>query len=304
MSGAVAYPLKFQIGARTLLTVRRRLVRHACTLAEVLAAEAPRLPPLVEADHGYVLNSLPIALADAMAAQAGGLRIVHRQHYVRRHADLTGGFDAYMAAFPSKSRSTLLRKVRRFADACGGTIDVRAYRTPAELDVFADLTRDVSRLSYQERLLDAGLPDGPAARAEMQRLARADAVRAFLLFRDGRPISYLYLPASGDTLIYAYLGFDPATADLSPGTVLQHAAMRLLMAEARFAKLDFTEGEGQHKRLFATGGVDCADILLLRPTIANLAVTQALDGFDRAIASAKRLADRPALRPLARALRR
>ena len=36
--------------------------------------------------------------------------------------------------------------------------------------------------------------------------------------------------------------------------------MRLLMAEGAFALFDFTEGEGQHKSLFASGSVDCVDV--------------------------------------------
>jgi len=105
-------------------------------------------------------------------------------------------------------------------------------------------------------------------------------VRAFLLFSEGRPVAYLYLPAAGATLIYAYLGYDPAFEDLSPGTVLQLEALKLLMAEGRFARLDFTEGDGQHKRLFATGGIPCVNVLLLSPGLVNRACIAALDGFD------------------------
>ena len=69
-------------------------------------------------------------------------------------------------------------------------------------------------------------------------------MRAFLLFLAGEPVAYLYLPVSGRTLIYAYLGYDAEHAHLSPGTVLQMAALENLFAEKRFAYFDFTEGEG------------------------------------------------------------
>lgn len=301
MTAAISYPLRFQIGARTLLTARRRLVRKALTLDEVLNQAVPTMPPLDASAHGYVINSLPEALLPAVAMRAEGLRPFVRQRYSRYHADLSGRFDAYLAHFSSKSRATLLRKTRRFAERSGGAIDIRAYRTPAEFETFFDHARTVSRKSYQERLLDAGLPDD---RESILALAASDNVRAYLLFLDGEPVSYLYLPAEGDMLIYAYLGFDPALADLSPGAVLQFEAMRLLMEEGRFARLDFTEGEGQHKRLFSTGGVACLDLLLLRPSLMNLACVSALDGFDRTVAAVKSLTDKPALRPLTKALRR
>ena len=152
--------------------------------------------------------------------------------------------------------------------------------------------RTVSAKTYQERLLGAGLPDGPEALAGMQVLARRDAARGWLLFVDGEPVSYLYAPADGETLIYAWLGYDPAFADFSPGSVLQLEAMRRLMAEGRFRLFDFTEGDGQHKRLFATAAVDCVDLLMVRPTLANLAVAGALNGFDGAVALAKSFVSR------------
>ena len=131
-----------------------------------------------------------------------------------------------------------------------------------------------------------------------------DQVRGWLLFVDGRPISYLYAPAEGDTLIYAYLGYDPDFADFSPGTVLQLEAMRQLMEEGRFRLFDFTEGEGQHKRQFATGGVDCVDLLLVRPTLANLLAGHSLNGFDRAVALARRAVHSLGIEGAVRRLRR
>src|SRR5437870_1566370 len=109
MTAAAPYPLRFQIGARTLLTARRRLVRAALTLDEVLSGRVPALPPLDAAAHGYVINSLPEALLPAVALRTEGLRPFVRQRYTRYHADLTTGFDAYLARFSSKSRATLLR---------------------------------------------------------------------------------------------------------------------------------------------------------------------------------------------------
>jgi hypothetical protein len=62
-----------------------------------------------------------------------------------------------------------------------------------------------------------------------------------------------------------HVGHDPAFNDLSPGAVLQLEAMRDCSPRP-LRRFDFTEGEGQHKRQFATGGVACVDLLLLRPT--------------------------------------
>jgi CelD/BcsL family acetyltransferase involved in cellulose biosynthesis len=129
-------------------------------------------------------------------------------------------------------------------------------------------------------------------------------VRAWLLLVEGRPVAYLCCPAVGDTLVYAYVGHDPDFAALSPGAVLQLAALRDLFAEGRFAWFDFTEGEGQHKRQMASGGVACVDLLLLRPTLANRALVAAQAGFDGGIALAKRVVRRLGAEGVAKRLRR
>lgn len=296
--------LPLRIGARTLWTVRRRLVRRGLTLAEALAGETPRLPPLGAGDDGYLVTALPAALVASLTREHPRLRPFVRQRYARSYADLGLGFEAWLGTLSAKSRSTLKRKARRLTERSGGALDLRCYRSPEEMAAFHRDARALSARTYQERRLGAGLPDGPEALAGMQALARRDAVRAWLLFVDGAPAAYLYAPADGDTLIYAWLGYDPAFADLSPGTVLQLEAMRALMAEGRFRLFDFTEGDGQHKRQFATGAVDCVDLLLVRPTLANLAVAHLLGGFDAAVALGKSVLGRIGADGLRRRFRR
>ncbi len=298
--GHVRLPLR--VGVRTLWSLKRRLVRVALPLQRSDAM--PALPPLPERADGYLVTGLGQALEAELKSLHPGLRAFVRHRYPRHYASLRGGFDAYLAGFSGKTRSTLKRKTRKLADRSGGTLDFRSYSRPEQVEEFYRHARAVSARTYQERLLDAGLPEGEGALAEMRDLAARGEMRAWLLFLDGRPISYLYAPADGDTLIYAYLGYDPDHAGLSPGTVLQLEAMRELMTEGRFRIFDFTEGEGQHKRQFATGSVDCVDLLLLRPGPGNIAVGLTLTGFDAAVAGAKRVLAALRLTKLARAARR
>lgn len=301
---AVVQPLRFQVGARTLWSLERRLERVPLSLADVLEPRTILLPRLDADADGFVVTSLPEERIAAIAAQAPGLAAFVRQRYTRYHADLTGGFDGYLSAMSSGTRSGLKRKAKKLAAASGGALDVRAYRTPDELTVFHPIARTVSARTYQEALLGSGLPDTPAFVRAMLAAAAADRVRAWLLFVEKRPVAYLYCPAEGDTLRYEHLGHDPDVGHLSVGSVLQLEAMRSLFAEQRFARFDFTEGEGQHKRQFATGGVPCVDLLLLRPTLANRAALAALAGFDRAMATAKRMTKRLGAEALVRRLRR
>lgn len=296
--------LKFEIGARTLVSVRRSLVRVPLTLAEARSGLTPALPPLDRNADGYLVTSLPEDRAAALVADAGGMLPFVRQRYTRYHLDFAGGFEAWFAGLSSNARQGLKRKAKKIAAASGGALDVRRFRAAEELAAFHPVARAISATTYQERLLGSGLPEDAAFLESMHALAAADQLRAWLLFIGDAPAAYLYCPVQGDTVIYAWVGHDPRFNDWSPGAVLQLEAMRDLFGEGRFAAFDFTEGEGQHKRQFATGGVACVDVLLLRPTWANRGVMAALGGFNASVALAKRLVQGVGLWGIAKGLRR
>ena len=91
---------------------------------------------------------------------------------------------------------------------------------------------------------------------DMYLKAAAGDVRGWLLYIAGEPAAYLYCPIEAGIARYEYVGHDPAFSDLSPGGVLQMEAMRDLFGTG-LKCFDFTEGDGQHKRQFATAGVPC-----------------------------------------------
>lgn len=301
---AVSMPLRFQLGARTLASIRRQLVRVPLTLDEAVEGRLPALPPLDRSAHGYQITSLPEDRRDAMSAAAGSMIVFVRQHYTRRYTDLTIGFDAYLETMSSNARSSLKRKAKKVATASGGTLDIRRFRTPDEMTVFHDIARRISVKTYQEKLLGDGLPDDPAFLRSMYQLAAADSVRAWLLYIGGEPAAYLYTPINAGVVRYDHLGHDPAFSDISPGGVLQMEAMRDLFAEPGLTRFDFTEGDGQHKRQFSTGGVDCIDLLLLRASLANRLTTLALGTFDRSAAFGKRTVEKLGLQKIAKKIRR
>lgn len=140
---------------------------------------------------------------------------------------------------------------------------------PGEMREFFQLARAVSKLTYQERLLDAGIPDSEDFIREAEMLAAEQRVRAYILFDGNRPVSYLYCPVHDGILIYSYLGYDPEYMQMSVGTVLQWLALEQLFNEARFRGLDFTEGQSEHKRLFATHQRQCANVFLVKRTFRN-----------------------------------
>jgi CelD/BcsL family acetyltransferase involved in cellulose biosynthesis len=286
---AAEISLPLRIGTRTLLTLRRRLARLRVPLAAALAQHPPPLPALGAKDHGWFVTGLPVAAIGALRRRHPAMQAFVRQSYDRHYADFGGGFDEWFAGLSANARSSLKRKRRRLEEISGGALDVRVYRSPDEIEDFYELARPLSARTWQERKLDFGLPCDAQSRAESAALAHHDQLRAFLLFARDRPIAYLYTPAEGDTLVYAYLGYDPDFAEYSPGALLQLEAMRALMAERRFLYFDFAEGDARHKRQFASSSVASVDLLLLKPGLANRLIGRSLVLFDAFVAKAKRL---------------
>lgn len=190
--------------------------------------------------------------------------------YSRHFIELKGSFADYLAGFWGKARSTLVRKVRKFSESSGTGICWREYRGTAEIPEFHRVALEVARKSWQaKRLPGWGVRDDTEFRRELADLSARDAVRGYILFHREKPIAYLYCPTRDDIIFYCYVGYDPEFESWSPGIVLLYLVLEDLFKEGRFRLFDLCEGAGQHKELFSTGRVACADIYYFRRTLPN-----------------------------------
>ena len=262
-----AVVLRFQLSDWTFLKLSLPMrVRTESLFNDVPPVEdlTPPADAPVEDTAGYVIRSLPMANEHPALSRVGNYLCYIPLQYLHCYIDLGRSFEQYVEKFSSKTRSTIQRKIRKFKKHCGGTLSWTGYSSPDNMPEFFRLGREVSELTYQERLLDVGLPDTEAFRQEAIGLAEEDRVRAYILFDGDRPVSYLYCPVKDDVLIYAYLGYDPAYQKMSVGTVLQWLALEKLFEEERFRYFDFTEGQSAHKRLFATHQQLCANVMFVK----------------------------------------
>lgn len=223
------------------------------------------LPVPRGAGECYVFPSYPISSAPP-TLQVEGERLVYTpKTFPNYFVDLAldGGFEQYLQGFSSKTRSTLKRKVRRFAEASpDGKLDWRVYRSPEEIDRFLGTAVALSERTYQARLLDCGLPTEPEFRQDALELARRGLAYGFMLYLGERPAAYVFSQRRGGVVSYDFVGHDPEFNALSPGTVLQYQLLEYLFADEASTVFDFTEGEGAHKALFATGHRLCAKSLV------------------------------------------
>lgn len=287
-------PLKFGVGDRALFEHLLPLQVHAVQLGEVsdpVVSPQPPADPLLSGSQGFYLRALPIAASLPRLTRCGEWIRYVPMEYGHCYIDLAGGLEAYRAKFSSKTRSTINRKVRKFQEQSGGQIRWQVYDRPEDMAQYHALARQVSSRTYQERLLDAGIPDGPAFLEEVVQQARDGRVRGYIMFDADKPVAYLHCPVKGDAYIYAYLGYDPDYMKLSVGTVLQWLALEDIFGRPAARYFDFTEGQSDHKRLFATHDSLCANVMFVRASLRNRLWLHAHAKAEDASAALGRLAE-------------
>jgi CelD/BcsL family acetyltransferase involved in cellulose biosynthesis len=294
----VPFALSFRLGEITLFRREfRSLTLHEHFFDLPTDPNVPR-PPFERLGRDadvIVTRSHPVEEPPPVLTRVDGTLRYVLSRYTRFHTSLEGDFAGYLAKFSAKTRSTLRRKVKRFlelGEGCG----MRAFKRPEEMEEFHRLAREVSRVTYQEKLLDAGLPEEPEFVRELVDLAARDSVRAYLLLLRGAPIAYLCCPAVNGVLLYAHLGYEPRYAEYSPGTVLQYLAFEALFEERTFRAFDFTEGQGDHKKFFGTHETLCADICYFPATVSAQFWVGAHRALDRFSAGVGRALDRAGLK--------
>jgi len=260
------YQLQLQLGEFRVMQFSLSVERRVFSLPEILGGAVPaKMPDLPKCSAGYFLVDIPEPCVQRSIAKTKHWLHYCLQSYQRSFIDMSGDFAAYQMKFSGKTRSGIRRKVNKLANHVQ-RLDLRCYRTPAEIGDFFELAGPVSAASYQERLLDCGLPrDSEFIKRAVSKASQND-IRAFVLLADGLPVSYLYCPVYDGVLQYAHLGYLPDFSRFSPGTVLQWLALEQLFGEQRFKAFDFTGGDSEHKRFFATHQVPCSLQLILRPT--------------------------------------
>ena len=218
---------------------------------------------LANGEHGFLLRSLPLAeIQPRLSVKSGFICYIPAQ-FERCYIDLAMTFEEYSNTFSAKSRSTIRRKIRKFNEFCNQNMHFEVYKNADEMQTFYQLARTLSEKTYQEKLLDAGLPDSEAFRQEMKEKAQQDQVRGYLLLNDKKPVAYMYCPIFDGVVLYQHLGFDPDYKKLSVGTILHWLVFENLFQESKFRFFDFTEGSSDHKQMYSTGRILCGNIFIL-----------------------------------------
>lgn len=266
-------PVRFALGEWSFAVARLKcLVRTGSFVSSpALDARLPPCPELPPDVRGAALTSWPVGEDLGSLRLEGGVIRYVESRFPRYFVEIKGTFEQYLGHFGGKVRKNLLRSVRACGRPNGARLDVREYRDEREACEFHRVATGISRLTYQHRLVGAGLPDTPEFLSALSSVAKAGRVRGYVLFFADQPVAFAYCTLTGSTIHYDVIGYDPTCAQLSPGTVLLFEIMRHVFDEGLFDLFDFGPGEAHYKSSFSTCVRRCANILYLKPTAGNTA---------------------------------
>lgn len=192
----------WQLAANVLKTHFTELPAHPAVPPELSEWLSPSLDVVVTRSHPI---GLPLPRFSILPQAIRYIPASYQRYWVM----LDDSFENYLKKFSAKSRNTLMRKIKKFAEFSGGEIDWREYRKPDEMYEFHRLALEVSQKTYQERLLDCGLPSDQQFQDDMLALAAAENVCGYILFHQEKPVAYIYCPIHEGIALYEYVGHDP-----------------------------------------------------------------------------------------------
>ncbi len=120
--------------------------------------------------------SYPIALKFPRIAFRSGHICYTLRQYRRLYIDTNREFEQYLERFKGKTISTIRRKVRKVEESNKSGQSVRVFTTPEEIGEFVDIAENISRKTYQFRLLNQGFQVTEEYKMDYLRKAREQKI--------------------------------------------------------------------------------------------------------------------------------
>ncbi len=235
-----------------------RASERACETA-LMSSLLRRVRRDMERDNVVFVESVAegTALFDLLAAASApveGFHVVRNGNlYRHRFADIPSDFDAYLAQLGSRTRADLRANRKRFIARVAQRYESRCFTTPTDVPRFVSDAVDVSRKTYQYRLLGAGLRAAEALESCYGETAALGWFRSYVLYADGKPVAFQVGHVYRKTFHAQEIGYDPDWASSHVGIFLHTEIVADLAASGgAVAAFDFGNGDNLHKQRLST----------------------------------------------------
>ena len=162
-----------------------------------------------------------------------------------------GSFEQYMGKYSSKTRNTLTRKVKKFREGALGPMRFARFERPEDVPLFMKHAVEVSRKTYQWIRHQRGLSATELITRRLLFAAQHGSMRSYLLYCGENPCAFLVGYQACGRFLLDEIGFDPAFAKHSAGTVLQLLTVEDLFAYNRPRLFDLGD-YGRYKEVLST----------------------------------------------------
>jgi hypothetical protein len=186
------------------------------------------------------------------------------QHYVIK---LPASFGEYLQKFSAKTRNNLRRSVRKLQKDNGVDVQLSRITSPEQVDSFVDSAVEISKKTYQWRLLGSGLRSPDTLKRNLRFLAERGWLRCYLLWCGKEACAFMICHQRNEVCHSPTIGYDPKWESYSVGTILQFLVIEDLFVYDRPAVFDFGTGAGGQKEFFGNAHYLDADIYLLRRSV-------------------------------------
>jgi hypothetical protein len=149
------------------------------------------------------------------------LRVKQGEPFAHQFIDLPPTLDAYMDSLGRKSKKSLAYSRRRLLRDFADDVEITCYERDSDVDAFLDHAIEISRKTYQWRLLGLGLRDRESLANRLRFAASKAWLRSYVLFCSGRPAAFMLGYQHGHCYYYTDVGFDPDHGQWSVGSALQ-----------------------------------------------------------------------------------
>jgi hypothetical protein len=171
--------------------------------------------------------------------------------YEHSFADLPASFEQYETQLSKRSRQSLRYSKKQAVRDFNGAVEIRRFTMSKDIPEFIAHAQSISQKTYQWHLLGLGLRDAEALAGRLNLAANNGWLRCYILFCRGQPVAFMLGYLYSGVYHYVDVGYDPAFAKWSVGSILHMEVMRDLLATKGDAnRFDFSTGSGAHKARF------------------------------------------------------
>lgn len=204
--------------------------------------------------------------------------------YQRRLIVLPTDFEIYLKELGYSTRYEIRRAQRLLEKNAEAAVSFRIFSRPDEVSELLSLLEQVSVKTYQHNLLNLGINNNAEIRHIFDFAARKGWLRSLILFCQGNPVAFQHGFLYNDSFYLTHMGYDPAWAKWSVGTVA-HAYFIRELIESGVKKFDFLYGDNGSKARLSNLSREEQNFYLVPRTFPLSAVAFSLRAFNSMVDS-------------------